>query len=278
MKIANSILEFNNIRNTFSESIGFVPTMGALHQGHLSLIEQANAKCNYTIVSIFVNPKQFSPDEDFNSYPRTLDNDINHLKSLNVDLLFIPSIDEIYHNQYNEIEYDSDMFAILEGVTRPHFFKGVCNVVNRLFNIVNPTDAFFGEKDFQQLRIIEDMTRTMGYDINIIPCKIIRESNGLAMSSRNEYLSLDDRDKAQIIFETLQLGMDLINNGEKQISNIYHILSKKISSNSRISIDYIKIVNYESLIEFSDMIDSDFILCIAVYIGDIRLIDNIHYY
>ena len=211
MKIASSILEFNNIRNTFEKgSIGFVPTMGALHIGHLSLVKQSNLQCKHTIVSIFVNPKQFSPNEDFNSYPRTVKNDIEKLKRLNVDLLFIPSEGEIYNDGYNELEYDSSMFKILEGVTRPHFFKGVCNVVARLFDIVNPTDAFFGEKDFQQLRIIEDMTKTMDYNINIIPCKIIREANGLAMSSRNVYLNSDSRDKAKIIFQTLQLGIKLI--------------------------------------------------------------------
>ena len=185
MKITHSILAFNHIRSTFSGSIGFVPTMGALHEGHLSLVKQSSDKCDYTIVSIFVNPKQFSPNEDFNRYPRTLQDDINKLERLNVDLLFVPSADEIYHSEYNELDYSSSMFTMLEGVTRPHFFKGVCNVVARFFDIVQPTDAFFGEKDFQQLRIIEDMTKTIGYNINIIPCKIIREPNGLAMSSRN---------------------------------------------------------------------------------------------
>ena len=275
MKIAHSISNFHHIRNTFPGTIGFVPTMGALHEGHLSLVKQSNNKCDYTIVSIFVNPKQFDPNEDFNSYPRTLQDDINKLEMLNVDLLFVPSADEIYHNKYNELDYSNSMFTILEGVTRPNFFKGVCNVVARLFDIVNPTDAFFGEKDFQQLRIIEDMTKVIGYDINIIPCKIIRESNGLAMSSRNKYLSQESRDKAKIIFETLQLGMILINDGENNISNIYDILMKKLSSNSSIIIDYIKIVNYQSLVEFSDIIDDNFIICAAVYIDDTRLIDNI---
>ena len=141
-------------RKTLNGTVGFIPTMGALHEGHLSLVKRSNDKCNYTIVSIFVNPKQFSPEEDFNSYPRTLQDDIDKLEIFNVDLLFIPSADEIYHDEYNELDYNSYLFAILEGVTRPHFFKGVCNVVARLFDIVNPTDAFFGEKDFQQLRII----------------------------------------------------------------------------------------------------------------------------
>tara|TARA_B100001250_G_C19804804_1_gene792775 strand:+ start:1816 stop:2649 length:834 start_codon:yes stop_codon:yes gene_type:complete len=277
VKISHSISEFNYIRNIFSGSIGFVPTMGALHAGHLSLVQQSNDKCDYTIVSIFVNPKQFSPDEDFNSYPRTLQDDIDKLKTLNIDLLFIPPIDEVYHNAYNELDYDSSMFRILEGVTRPHFFKGVCNVVARLFDIVNPTDAFFGEKDFQQLRIIEDMTKAMGYDINIIPCEIIREANGLAMSSRNEYLNTESRDKAKIIFETLQLGMQLINDGEKNVFNIYDVLIKKVSSEPSVSIDYIKIVNYKSLIKFSNDIDNNFIICIAVYIDGTRLIDNIYH-
>ena len=278
MKIVKSLENFYFARNTFTGSIGFVPTMGALHKGHLSLVEKSNKQCNYTIVSIFVNPKQFAPNEDFNNYPCTLEKDIEQLESLDIDLLLIPPANEIYHDSYNEIKYEDDMFFILEGVTRPHFFKGVCNVVARLFDIVNPTDVFFGEKDFQQLRIIEDMIETLNYNIDIIPCKIIRESNGLAMSSRNEYLSSVNRNKAKIIFETLQLGLKLINNGEKKILNIYNTLIKKISSEPNISIDYIKIVDYQSLIEFSDIINNDFIICIAVYIDNIRLIDNIHNY
>ena len=276
MKIAKSISEFSDTRNTFKGTIGFVPTMGALHDGHLSLIEKSKHQCDYTIVSIFVNPKQFAPNEDFNNYPRTLENDIKKLNLLNVDLLFVPTVNEIYHQQYIDINYDSYMFSLLEGITRPHFFKGVCNVVARLFDIINPTDAFFGEKDFQQLRIIENMTKNQNYNINIIPCKIIREENGLAMSSRNEYLNENHRANAKIIFETLKLGIKLINDGEKKISNIYDVLIKKLSSQPNISIDYIKIVDYKSLIEFSDIIDNNFIICVAVYMGNTRLIDNIY--
>ncbi len=276
MKIAKSISAFSNIRNTFKGSIGFVPTMGALHDGHLSLVKKSNNQCNYTIVSIFVNPKQFAPNEDFKHYPRTLEDDIKKLNLLNVDLLFIPTANEIYHEQYTDINYDSAMFSVLEGITRPHFFKGVCNVVARLFDIIKPTDAFFGEKDFQQLRIIEDMTQNQNYNINIRPCKIIREENGLAMSSRNEYLNENNRNNAKIIFETLKLGIKLINDGEKKISNIYDVLIKKLSSTPNLSIDYIKIIDYKSLIEFSDIIDNNFIICVAVYMGNTRLIDNIY--
>tara|TARA_Y100000814_G_scaffold153039_1_gene111551 strand:+ start:202 stop:1038 length:837 start_codon:yes stop_codon:yes gene_type:complete len=276
VKIAKSISAFSNIRNTFKGSIGFVPTMGALHDGHLSLVKKSNNQCNYTIVSIFVNPKQFAPNEDFKHYPRTLEDDIKKLNLLNVDLLFIPTANEIYHEQYTDINYDSAMFSVLEGITRPHFFKGVCNVVARLFDIIKPTDAFFGEKDFQQLRIIEDMTQNQNYNINIRPCKIIREENGLAMSSRNEYLNENNRNNAKIIFETLKLGIKLINDGEKKISNIYDVLIKKLSSTPNLSIDYIKIIDYKSLIEFSDIIDNNFIICVAVYMGNTRLIDNIY--
>ena len=276
MNIAKSILEFNNLRNTFTGSVGFVPTMGALHEGHLSLVRQSKSQCDYTIVSIFVNPKQFAPNEDFSSYPRTLEQDIRKLKSIDIDLLFIPIEDEIYNDDYNEIKYQNDMFFILEGVTRPHFFKGVCNVVARLFDIVAPTHSFFGEKDFQQLRIIQSMTKNMDYNINIIPCKTIREPNGLAMSSRNEYLSDINRDKAKIIFETLQLGLELIKEGNIKTSEVYNFLIKKISKEPDFRIDYIKIINYKTLMEFSDIIDDSFIICIAIYVEQTRLIDNIY--
>ena len=276
MNIVKSILEFNNLRNTFTGSVGFVPTMGALHEGHLSLVRQSKSQCDYTIVSIFVNPKQFAPNEDFSSYPRTLEQDIRKLKSIDIDLLFIPIEDEIYNDDYNEIKYQNDMFFILEGVTRPHFFKGVCNVVARLFDIVTPTHSFFGEKDFQQLRIIQSMTKNMDYNINIIPCKTIREPNGLAMSSRNEYLSDINRDKAKIIFETLQLGLELIKEGNIKTSEVYNFLIKKISKEPDFRIDYIKIINYKTLMEFSDIIDDNFIICIAIYVEQTRLIDNIY--
>tara|TARA_Y100001970_G_C14113985_1_gene792500 strand:- start:341 stop:1174 length:834 start_codon:yes stop_codon:yes gene_type:complete len=276
VQIAKSISEFNLIRNTFVGSIGFVPTMGALHDGHLSLVKKSKNKCDYTIVSIFINPKQFAPNEDFNNYPRTLEDDINQLELHNIDLVFIPTINQIYHDEYKDINYESYMFTILEGSTRPHFFKGVCNVVSRLFTIINPTDAFFGEKDFQQLRIIENMTKELNFNINIVPCKIIREPHGLAMSSRNEYLNKQDRLDAKIIFETLQKGIVLIDSGEDNISNIYDILIENILSEPKLSIDYIKIVNHKTLIEFSDTINDKFIICIAVYFGKTRLIDNIY--
>jgi len=277
VEIANCILEFNKIRDSLSGSIGFVPTMGALHQGHLSLIEESNNKCDHTIVSIFVNPKQFSPNEDFDSYPRTIDEDILRLQSLNISVLFLPKSHDIYNNEYNGIQYDSYMFKILEGVKRAHFFKGVCDVVARLFDIVNPTDVFLGEKDFQQLKIIEDMVTNLNYNINIIPCKIIREENGLAMSSRNNYLNLEDRFKAKIIYQTLQLGIKLVNGGEKNVLNLYHQLKSKLLSEKIISIDYIKLVDNVSLNEISNIIEGSFVLCIAVYIGETRLIDNIQF-
>ena len=276
MQIVKTILEFNKSRESLSGAIGFIPTMGALHKGHLSLVQESNIKCDYTIVSIFVNPKQFAPNEDFDNYPRIIEDDIRQLRQLDVDILFLPDSNEIYSHEYSDVDYNSHMFTILEGVSRPHFFKGVCDVVSRLFDIVNPTDAFFGEKDFQQLRIIENMVEILHYNINIVPCKIIREKNGLAMSSRNEYLKADYRYRAKIIFETLELGLQLINEGEKKLTNLYQRLTEKLLLDPIITIDYIKVIDYRSLLEFSDIIDSKFTICIAVYIDDTRLIDNIH--
>ena len=276
MKIVRTILEFDNARNLLSGSIGFVPTMGALHDGHLSLIKESKKNCSQTIVSIFVNPSQFGPNEDFDNYPRTLDSDIQKLEILNIDILFLPETNELYPPNYKNNKFQSDLFNILEGTTRPLFFKGVCKVVAKLFDIVKPTDAFFGEKDFQQFRIISDMTTALKYNINIIPCKTIRESNGLAMSSRNEYLTNNQRDRAGIIFTTLQTGIELINSGQNNKSTIYNKLISMISSEPIIKIDYLKIVDYNSLKEFNDIIDKKFVICIAVYIDNTRLIDNLY--
>ena len=276
MKIARTIFEFNQMRDSLSGKIGFVPTMGALHNGHLSLIKESKKHCQNTVVSIFINPNQFGPNEDFNNYPRTIKSDIEKLKYLDIDILFLPEADELYPQSYKGLNFHSDLFNILEGKTRPHFFKGVCEVVAQLFNFVKPTDAFFGEKDFQQLRVISEMVNTLQYDINIIPCKTIREKNGLAMSSRNQYLTSNQRDRAHIIFDTLKAGIRLINDGEKNTSLIYHALTKKLLSEPMIKIDYLKIVDYDLLSEFEGIIDNQFIICIAVYIDETRLIDNIY--
>ena len=275
MKIIKSINRLNNHVN-FKANIGFVPTMGALHDGHLSLIQESNRICEHTIVSIFVNPNQFAPNEDFDNYPRTINSDLEKLSSLNIEVLFLPESQELYPESYKNIQFKSDLFHVLEGISRPIFFKGVCEVVARLFNIVKPTHAFFGDKDFQQLRIISEMVRELKYDINIIPCKTIREQNGLAMSSRNEYLTKDERNKAKIIFETLQYGLKLIKSGEKKLGEIYNKLINKLSSEPIITIDYLTIVDYDTLKEFDNRINNRFVIFIAIYIRKTRLIDNIY--
>ena len=276
MKIVKTIVELNQLRDSLFGSIGFVPTMGALHDGHLSLIQESNRSCEHTIVSIFVNPNQFAPNEDFDNYPRTINSDLEKLSSLNIEVLFLPESQELYPESYKNIQFKSDLFHVLEGISRPIFFKGVCEVVARLFNIVKPTHAFFGDKDFQQLRIISEMVRELKYDINIIPCKTIREQNGLAMSSRNEYLTKDERNKAKIIFETLQYGLKLIKSGEKKLGEIYNELINKLSSEPIITIDYLTIVDYDNLKEFDNRINNRFVIFIAIYIRKTRLIDNIY--
>ena len=276
MKIVKTIVELNQLRDSLFGSIGFVPTMGALHDGHLSLIQESNRSCEHTIVSIFVNPNQFAPNEDFDNYPRTINSDLEKLSSLNIEVLFLPESQELYPESYKHIQFKSDLFHVLEGISRPIFFKGVCEVVARLFNIVKPTHAFFGDKDFQQLQIISEMVRELKYDINIIPCKTIREQNGLAMSSRNEYLTKDERNKAKIIFETLQYGLKLIKSGEKKLGEIYNKLINKLSSEPIITIDYLTIVDYDTLKEFYNRINNRFVIFIAIYIRKTRLIDNIY--
>ena len=277
MQIINSIAEFNTFRNKINKSVGFVPTMGALHEGHLSLVQYAKSQCKYVVVSIFVNPKQFAPSEDFNNYPRTIEQDIKKLRSLNIDVLFMPPETELYNADYPDINYHNNLFNILEGSSRPDFFKGVCMVVSKLFDITNPTHAFFGEKDFQQLRVIEKMVEDLNYNIHIVPCKIVREANGLAMSSRNKYLSNNQLQKSQIIFQTLKLGLETIQNGNKNIDQVYSILINNLKKEPEIVLDYLKIVDYDSLCEFKSSLGDKFTICIAVYLDGVRLIDNINY-
>jgi len=277
MRIISSLSEFKNFRNNLSGTIGFIPTMGALHEGHLSLINKSNHNCEHTVVSIFINPTQFSKGEDLNSYPKTLERDLELLKKNHVDVVFLPTNDTMYPSGYSTFINENTVSRGLEGKSRPTFFKGVVTVVAKLFNIVNPTHSFFGEKDAQQLRVIKKMVVDLNFPIEVIACPTIREKNGLAMSSRNEYLSLESKESAAIIYNALTYAISLLNNGELNSDVIRQKITKKIESLLRGQIDYISVSDNSSLSEIKGEINGSIIISVAVYFDGVRLIDNISY-
>jgi len=277
MRTISSISEFKEFRNTLTGTIGFVPTMGALHNGHLSLINKSNQTCDYTIVSIFVNPIQFSKNEDLSTYPKPLDKDLALLNKFKIDAIFLPSSEAMYPKGFSTFVNENIVSMGLEGKSRPSFFKGVTTIVIKLFNIVNPTHTFFGEKDAQQLRIIQKMVEDLNFSIQIVPCQIVREENGLAMSSRNEYLSIKSRQSASIIYDGLKHGLSLLKNGERNPNIIREEITKFIQLEPDARVDYISVSDNLALEEINGEIAGDVLISTAVYFDDIRLIDNITY-
>ena len=277
MKILYSIEEFTKWRKPLSGSVGFVPTMGALHLGHLSLVKIAKKTCDYTVVSIFINPKQFSENEDLDSYPTMINKDIEHLKNEKIDVVFIPSQEEIYHKKDSEYFYTTPLSKKLEGLSRPHFFKGVTMVVAKLFNIVNPTHAVFGEKDAQQLIIIKNMISQNKSPINLISGKTIRNKHGLAYSSRNSYLSIKEQKEASKIYQSLMLTKKRLDQGEKNSQTLKNEFIQSIGSVASLKLDYISIADIETLDEVNKIKKKKILVSTAVFFKKVRLIDNFIY-
>ena len=256
------------------DKIGFVPTMGYLHEGHGSLITAARKNNDKVVVSIFVNPMQFGPTEDLESYPRDLEKDSRFCESLGADLIFHPEPSEMYHDDFSSYV---DMFVLTEelcGLSRPVHFRGVCTVVNKLFNIVQPDRAYFGEKDAQQLAIIKHMVQDLNMDIEVIGCPIVREEDGLAKSSRNTYLSEEERKAALILSRTIELAKKLIAEGEKDADVLVSKMKKNIEKEPLAKIDYVKAVNGLTMQQQKE-IKAPMLIAMAVYIGKTRLIDNV---
>ncbi len=253
--------------------IAFVPTMGALHFGHLSLVRRANQIAHKTVVSIFVNPLQFGPNEDYDKYPRDLTRDAEQLKELNVDYIFVPEVSNIYEEGFSTEIINDKLGSILCGKTRPTHFKGVLTVVAKLFNIVQPDFAIFGQKDYQQLILIKRMVRDLNFPIEIISCPIVRESDGLAMSSRNTYLSPEERKAALVLYKSIQYAEDKVKKGEKNLDLIKKEIKKLVSREPLAKIDYVETVDPITL-EFVSKLEKEAVLLLAVYIGKTRLIDN----
>ncbi len=271
MKIIHTIDELNNIRKNINHSVGFVPTMGALHDGHLSLIKQSTANNDITIVSIFINPTQFLPGEDLGKYPKKMEADTKICKLANVDYLFAPDISSMYSDDEVLIKAPILRSYSLEGELRPGHFDGVLQIVLKLFNLVQPTNAYFGKKDAQQLALIKQMTHNLFLPINIIECEIIRESDGLAMSSRNSYLSQEERTEAIKISKSLQTAAKFVGQNELDAK----VIIKSMQDIMRdMDIEYISIVNRDFKQIQTIEIENSIIL-VAAKVGLTRLIDNI---
>ncbi|HSH53002.1 MAG TPA: pantoate--beta-alanine ligase [Bacteroidales bacterium] len=259
------------------KSIGFVPTMGALHQGHLSLIRCSNKKDDITVVSIFVNPTQFNNKNDFEKYPRILHDDLEQLKKVKCDLLFIPSNEEIYPEE-DKREFDfGHLDKVMEGAHRPGHFRGVGLVVSKLFEIVNPHRAYFGEKDFQQIAIIKQLTKSLNFPIEIVQCPIIREKDGLALSSRNIRLTNDQRENVPLIAKTLSEACEKAK--LLSVKETKEWVVSTINNNPYLDVEYFEIVDENTLLPIENWEQPENKRgCIAVNVGDIRLIDNIGFY
>ena len=274
MEIITTIENIRNIVNHWKDkgySIGFVPTMGYLHDGHAALIDQARKDNDKVIVSIFVNPTQFGENEDLNSYPRDINRDKSLCEAHKADIIFSPTSDEMYHDRkafVNIVEL-SDKLC---GISRPIHFKGVCTVITKLFNIIQPTNAYFGEKDAQQLAIIRKMVYDLNFPVNIIGVPIVRESDGLAKSSRNTYLSKEERKAATILYKAIQMGKQTIKHGASADS-IINTMTEIINTEPLAKIDYVSVVDANTMQPVHE-ITSPVLVAMAVYIGSTRLIDN----
>ena len=254
-------------------TVGFVPTMGYLHEGHQSLIKRAVEENDKVVVSIFVNPMQFGPTEDLDSYPRDLKKDSALCEATGANLIFHPEPEEMYTDGFCSYVDMSVLTEELCGLSRPVHFRGVCTVVSKLFHIVTPDRAYFGQKDAQQLAIIKRMVTDLNMDIEIIGCPIVREADGLAKSSRNTYLSAEERQAALILSKTIKLGEELVKNGETNSAVVLDAMKKQIATEPLAKIDYVKIVDALTMQQI-DTIDRPILCAMAVYIGKTRLIDN----
>lgn len=277
MKVVRKTKEMQKLADRLRREgkiIGFVPTMGYLHKGHLRLVKIAKKKSDISVVSIFVNPLQFGPKEDYQTYPRDFQRDKNLLKNLEVDIIFYPNVKEMYPDTRLTFVQVKKLSEVLCGRSRPGHFKGVATVVTKLFNIVKPHIAVFGQKDYQQAIIIKKMVKDLNFDIKIIIAPTVREKDGLACSSRNIYLNEKERKEATVLYKSLMLAKRMIKEGEKNPEKIINEMEKLITSNSSGKIDYIEIVDAESL-EPLKTISGKVCVALAVFFGKARLIDNI---
>lgn len=274
MKVALTIPAMKEIRGELPEPVGFVPTMGYLHEGHLSLVRRARGENRSVAVSIFVNPTQFGPQEDFETYPRDTERDLTLLRGEGTDVVFLPAAEEMYPADFNSWIVVEGMTEMLEGASRPGHFRGVATIVAKLLNIVQPNRAYFGQKDAQQALVIKKMVANLNMNPQIIVAPTVREPDGLAMSSRNSYLNPEERQAALVLWKSLSLAQQLRSGGEKSADRIRRQMIALIEGEPRARIDYVSIADPESLREL-DEIGSPALVSLAVWIGKTRLIDNV---
>ncbi|PIZ27114.1 MAG: pantoate--beta-alanine ligase [Chloroflexi bacterium CG_4_10_14_0_8_um_filter_46_9] len=274
MQVINTIVEMRKLRRQLSEPVGFVPTMGYFHEGHLSLVRQARKENPTVVVSIFVNPTQFGPGEDFQDYPRDLNRDLGLLEREKVDIVFVPSEEEMYPRDFNSWVDVEKVTERLEGASRPGHFRGVATICAKLFNIIQPTRAYFGQKDAQQAIVIKKMVADLNMNLEIVVVPTVRESNGLAMSSRNTYLNPEERQAATVLFKALSLARELWQGGEKDADKIRHQMTSLIHKEPLAKIDYVSIADANTMEELKK-IDRPAIVFLAIRIGKTRLIDNV---
>ena len=273
MNTVQSISNLRQIRNDLPSPVGLVPTMGYLHEGHLSLVQRARQECANVIVSIFVNPTQFGPHEDLDAYPRDFPQDFALLEKYGVDLVWVPELEQMYSPDFQTWVTVERAAQPLEGKMRPGHFRGVTTIVAKLFNSVLPDKAYFGQKDAQQVVVIRRMVKDLNFPIDIVVCPIIRETDGLAMSSRNVYLDHEERQAAQVLFRSLSAAMSAFQNGNNDAGQLRDIMTGTIMSEPLADLQYVSCADPDTLEELSGSI-SRALLSMAVLIGKTRLIDN----
>ena len=274
MKVVETIDEMRQVRQELPEPVGFVPTMGYLHDGHLALVKQARAENSSVVVSIFVNPTQFAPTEDLAQYPRDMERDLALLEKERTDIVFAPLAEKMYPPQFNSWVEVSKITERLEGASRPTHFRGVTTVVAKLFNIVQPDKAYFGQKDAQQATVIKKMVADLNMNLEVITCPTVREPDGLAMSSRNTYLNPEERQAAVVLHQSLGLAQQLWSQGEKDAERIRRAMTELIQKQPLANIDYVSIADNNTLEEL-DVVRPPALVSLAVRIGKTRLIDNV---
>jgi pantoate--beta-alanine ligase len=257
------------------KTVGFVPTMGALHAGHLELVKEARQRSDIVVVSIFVNPTQFNDKADLEKYPRDLTADAAMLAEYDVDYIFAPDVEEIYPDGFSTCVDVENLTEKFEGASRPGHFRGVATVVTILFNTVRPDFAFFGQKDAQQVAVIKQLTRDLGFEMEIVVVPTVREESGLAMSSRNERLSPEEREKAAIIVKALREAKTAFKKGERNAATLTEIVQKRLETEPLARLDYVAVVDRDSLQTIEKIGDDEALIIAAVYFGDVRLIDNV---
>jgi pantoate--beta-alanine ligase len=273
MMIVTDLTELRSARAILPEPVGFVPTMGYLHEGHLALVRRAKAECASVVVSIFVNPTQFGPSEDLSAYPRDLERDLHLLDPLGVNLVWTPTPEVMYPTDYQTWVEVEKLTQPLEGSMRPGHFRGVTTVVSKLFNGVGPQKAYFGQKDAQQAAVIRRMTGDLNYPIEVVVCPIVREPDGLALSSRNKYLNPEQREAATVLYRALSKARIAYEAGERDADTLRQIVGQTIASEPLAELQYVSCADYDTLEELNS-ISGKALLSMAVYLGKTRLIDN----